>query len=90
MFIFIRKEEQIKKDEQLARVLQEKLEQGSCSSTTLPETRASDLTSQILGSGEQQGSEQVRRGQVRLSFTTFTYTVFINGRLAILKNLKRN
>lgn len=59
LFAFTRKEEQIQKDEQFARALQEKLEQGD--STTPPETRGSELTSQ---SRDSQGSEQVRRGQV--------------------------
>jgi len=59
LFIFFRKEEQIKKDEQLARALQEQLERD-----TPPETRCNELTSQTLVSGDQQGNEQIRRGQV--------------------------
>ncbi|KAL9988510.1 hypothetical protein ACROYT_G002964 [Oculina patagonica] len=55
-----RKEDQIKKDEQFARVLQEQ-EQGS--SSTSPESRCSDLSPQTRVSGDQQGSEQARMGQ---------------------------
>lgn len=56
-----RKEEQIKKDEQVARALQEQFEHSGC--PTPPETRGNDLSSQTRDSGDQQGSEQVRRGQ---------------------------
>lgn len=65
--VFIRKEEQIKKDEQFARVLQEQIEPNS--STTPPETRGNELPSQTRVNGDQQGNEQVRRGQVRVELT---------------------
>lgn len=67
LFLLIRKEEQIKKDEQYARVLQEQMDQNS--STTTPETRGSDLSPQTRVGGDQPGSEQVRRGQVRVEST---------------------
>lgn len=44
MFLFTSQEEQIKKDEQYARALQEQLKQGE--TTTPPETRGSELPSQ--------------------------------------------
>ena len=65
--VFIRKEEQIKKDEQFARVLQEQIEPNN--STTPPETRGNELPSQTRVNGDQQGNEQVRRGQVRVELT---------------------
>ena len=68
MLLYIRKEEQIKKDEQYARVLQEQMDQNN--STTAPETRGSDLSPQIRVGGDQPGNEQVRRGQVRVEATS--------------------
>lgn len=68
LLLFIRKEEQIKKDEQYARVLQEQMDQNS--PTTTQETRGSDLSPQTHVSGDQPGSEQVRRGQVRVESTS--------------------
>lgn len=65
LLVFIRKEDQIKKDEQFARVLQE--QEGS--SSTSPETRCSDLSPQTRVSGDQQGSEQVRIGQVQVEMS---------------------
>lgn len=55
MFLFTSQEEQIKKDEQYARALQEQLKQGE--TTTPPETRGSELPSQ---GRDPQVSEKVR------------------------------
>ena len=51
----------------MPRVLQEQMDQNS--STTTPETRGSDLSPQTRVGGDQPGSEQVRRGQVRVEST---------------------
>ena len=66
LFIKFRKEEQIKKDEQLARAYQEQLD-----ISTPPDTIGSEL-SQTLENTDR-GSEQARRGQVRISKTTYSW-----------------
>ena len=68
LFFFASQEEQIKKDEQFARALQEQLKQGE--TTSPPETRGSELPSQ---SRDPQVSEEVRGGaftKARLSCIT--------------------